>query len=104
MRLESRLLEGAGLATREIMAMAGHDRAIAVRLTEVTKTYRTGTVEGAALRGISCGIPLRSFSMAVGPSGSGKTTLLNLGGCIDAPSTGTAEACGHHTGELGENA
>ncbi len=84
--------------------MSDMDRAPAVRLTGVTKTYRTGTVEVAALRGISFDIPLRSFSMVVGPSGSGKTTLLNLVGCIDAPSTGTVEVCGERVGELRDDA
>jgi putative ABC transport system ATP-binding protein len=86
------------------MRMTGQDRATAVRLTEVTKAYRTGTVEVAALRGISCDIPLRSFAMVVGPSGSGKTTLLNLVGCIDAPSTGTVEVCGQPVGALKDDA
>jgi len=80
------------------------DRAAAVRLTEVTKTYRTGAIEVAALRGISFDIPPHSFSMVVGPSGSGKTTLLNLVGCIDAPTTGTVEVCGEKIGELEDNA
>jgi putative ABC transport system ATP-binding protein len=76
----------------------------AVRLTAVTKTYRSGLIEVAALRGISLSIPPRSFAMVVGPSGSGKTTLLNLVGCIDTPSTGTVEVCGQHIGELNDNA
>ncbi|HTP81905.1 MAG TPA: ABC transporter ATP-binding protein [Alphaproteobacteria bacterium] len=84
--------------------MAGQTRATAVSLNAVTKTYRTGTVEVSALRGISFEIPLRSFSMVVGPSGSGKTTLLNLIGCIDAPTTGTVEVCGERIGELKDNA
>ena len=104
MRLGSRSLEGPDVTMEEIIPMTGQDRAIAVRLTEVTKSYRTGTVEVAALRGISVGIPLRSFSMVIGPSGSGKTTLLNLVGCIDAPSTGTVEVCGQRIGELKDNA
>ncbi len=84
--------------------MATRDRAPAVRLTEVTKTYHAGSVEVAALRGISFDIPPHSFSMVVGPSGSGKTTLLNLVGCIDAPTTGTVEVCGERIGELKDNA
>ncbi len=84
--------------------MTAQDRAPAVRLTDITKTYRTGSVEVAALRGISFDVPQRSFSMVVGPSGSGKTTLLNLIGCIDAPTTGTVEVCGEHIGELKDNA
>ena len=75
-----------------------------VRLRQVEKTYRTGTVAVAALRGISLDIPRHRFTMIVGPSGSGKTTLLNLIGCIDAPSAGTVEVCGAAMGQLGDNA
>jgi len=84
--------------------MSGGTPAPAVRLSEVTKTYQSGAVEVAALRGISLAIPVRSFAMVVGPSGSGKTTLLNLVGCIDKPSTGTVEVCGQRIGELSDNA
>jgi putative ABC transport system ATP-binding protein len=84
--------------------MAGGNGATAVQLTAVTKTYRAGAIEVAALRGISMAIPARSFSMVVGPSGSGKTTLLNLIGCIDAPSSGAVEVCGTRIGELNDNA
>jgi putative ABC transport system ATP-binding protein len=75
-----------------------------VRLTQVAKTYRTGTVEVAALKGVSLDIPRHRFSMVIGPSGSGKTTLLNLIGCIDAPSSGSVEVCGQRTGALDDNA
>jgi putative ABC transport system ATP-binding protein len=75
-----------------------------VRLHQVAKTYRSGTVEVAALKGISLDIPRHRFSMIVGPSGSGKTTLLNLIGCIDAPSSGTVEVCGEPVGKLADNA
>jgi putative ABC transport system ATP-binding protein len=75
-----------------------------VRLRDVKKVYRTGSVEVAALKGISLDIPRHRFSMIVGPSGSGKTTLLNLIGCIDAPSAGGVEVCGEATGRLGDNA
>jgi putative ABC transport system ATP-binding protein len=84
--------------------MSGDASATTVQLTAVTKTYRTGAVEVAALRGISLNILPQSFSMVVGPSGSGKTTLLNLIGCIDAPSSGTVDVCGQRVGELGDNA
>ncbi len=74
------------------------------RLRQVAKTYRTGTVEVAALKGVSLDIRRHRFSMVIGPSGSGKTTLLNLIGCIDAPSGGTVEVCGQPTDRLGDNA
>jgi putative ABC transport system ATP-binding protein len=75
-----------------------------VRLTEVVKTYSSGTVEVRAVKGISLDIPARRFSMVVGPSGSGKTTLLNLIGCIDTPTSGAVEVCGEAIADLGNNA
>ena len=60
----------------------------AIRLEEVTKTYRIGTVEVPALAGVSLTFARGSFSAIMGPSGSGKSTLLNLLGCLDRPSTG----------------
>ena len=75
-----------------------------VRLRGLTKTYATGSVAVAALKGISLDIPRHRFSMVVGPSGSGKTTLLNLIGCIDVPTAGTVEVCGEAVGRLGDNA
>src|SRR5262249_41202476 len=60
-----------------------------VRLSNVVKTYRAGSIDVPAVKGISLEIPRQRFSMIVGPSGSGKTTLLNLIGCIDQPTSGT---------------
>jgi putative ABC transport system ATP-binding protein len=76
----------------------------AVRLTNVTKSYRAGKTEVRALRGISLSIPAQRFTMVVGPSGSGKTTLLNLVGCIDAPTSGVVEIAGQPIARLGDNA
>jgi putative ABC transport system ATP-binding protein len=80
------------------------DGVAAVRLRGVAKTYASGAVAVAALKGISLDIPRHCFSMVIGPSGSGKTTLLNLIGCIDAPSAGAVEVCGQAIGKLGDNA
>jgi putative ABC transport system ATP-binding protein len=76
----------------------------AVRLTNVTKSYRAGKTEVRALRGISLCIPAQRFTMVVGPSGSGKTTLLNLVGCIDVPTSGVVEIAGQQIARLGDNA
>jgi putative ABC transport system ATP-binding protein len=82
---------------------AGTEPAV-VRLNQVAKTYRSGAVEVAALKGISLEIPAHRFSVVIGASGSGKTTLLNLIGCIDAASSGTVEVCGQNVGELADDA
>jgi putative ABC transport system ATP-binding protein len=75
-----------------------------VKLDHVTKTYRIGTVEVRAVRGVSLAIAPRRFTMLIGPSGSGKTTLLNLIGCIDAPTTGTVRIAGQDVAKLSDNA
>jgi putative ABC transport system ATP-binding protein len=74
-----------------------------VRLREVTRTYRSGSLDAPALRGISLEIPSHCFSVVIGASGSGKTTLLNIIGCIDAPTTGAVEVCGQDIAALSDD-
>ena len=59
-----------------------------VQAEKLTKTYRSGEVEVAAIRGADFCIEPASFVAFVGPSGSGKSTLLNMIGCLDHPSGG----------------
>jgi putative ABC transport system ATP-binding protein len=62
-----------------------------VRLSNVSKTYRSGETAVHALRGVSLELGPREMVALTGPSGSGKSTLLNVCGLIDAPDEGTRE-------------
>ena len=59
-----------------------------VELENVTKLYRQGAVDVAALRGLNLAVEKGEFTTLCGPSGSGKTTALNLIGALDMPTSG----------------
>ncbi|MHA1665532.1 MAG: ABC transporter ATP-binding protein [Candidatus Njordarchaeales archaeon] len=55
---------------------------------DIHKTYRIGSIEIKALRGVNLVLDHEEFISIVGPSGSGKTTLLNIIGTLDKPTKG----------------
>ncbi|MDI6619367.1 MAG: ABC transporter ATP-binding protein [Clostridiales bacterium] len=59
-----------------------------IKINNITKIYKTGNVEVAALRGVSFEIDKGEFTAIIGPSGSGKSTLMNVIGCLDIPTGG----------------
>jgi putative ABC transport system ATP-binding protein len=65
-----------------------------IHLRDVTKVYRRGLHEVAALRGVSFELPASSFAFVLGPSGSGKSTLLQLLGALDEPTSGEISIAG----------
>ena len=71
-----------------------------VQLDNVTKTYRQGSVDVFALRGLSLSVEQGEFTAVCGPSGSGKTTTLNLLGALDTPTSGTVRVEGRDLGLL----
>ena len=59
-----------------------------ITLEGVTKTYRMGKLEVAALQGIDLHVGRGEFVAIMGASGSGKSTLMNIVGCLDVPTGG----------------
>lgn len=73
------------------------------KIENVTRVYKTGTVETQALRGVTLTIENGEFTALVGPSGSGKTTLLQLIGCLDQPTSGQVYINGKDVSRLNRN-
>jgi putative ABC transport system ATP-binding protein len=57
-------------------------------LTDVSKIYKSGEVETAALKNINLTIEDGEFVVILGPSGSGKSTLLNVISGLDTVTSG----------------
>ena len=77
--------------------MHGHDTASLQPILSargVTKTYRTGSREVAALRGVDLDVHAGELVMVMGPSGNGKTTLLNCLSGLDDIDAGTVTVDG----------
>ena len=74
-----------------------------IELENVTKIYRMGNVEIAALQGVSLAIQQGEMAAIMGPSGSGKSTLMNVIGCLDVPTSGRYLLEGQDVGRLGDD-
>lgn len=68
-----------------------------IRLTSLTKIYRTNEIETVALENVNLTVDKGEFLSIMGPSGCGKSTLLNIMGLLDTPSSGTIEINGTRT-------
>ena len=60
-----------------------------LNMREVSRVYRTDTVETTALDGIFLDVADGEFVAIMGPSGCGKSTLLNVIGMLDSPTSGS---------------
>ena len=59
-----------------------------LRIKDIRKQYRTGSLIQKALDGVSLNLRDNEFVAILGPSGSGKTTLLNIIGGLDRYDSG----------------
>lgn len=74
-----------------------------MRIQEIVKNYKVGTVEVNVLRAISCNIYKNEYVAIMGPSGSGKSTLMNIIGCLDTPTSGRYFLNKHDVSKLEDN-
>jgi len=72
-------------------------------MREVSRVYRTDTVETTALDGIFLDVADGEFVAIMGPSGCGKSTLLNVIGMLDSPSSGSYVFNGTEVANLSES-
>jgi putative ABC transport system ATP-binding protein len=73
-----------------------------LKLTNVSKIYRTAEVETLALNEISMEVRGGEFVAIMGPSGCGKSTLLNTLGLLDTPTSGEFEFFGERVARRSE--
>ena len=73
-----------------------------LKMKDVTKIYRTDTVETHALRGFSLEVEDGEFVSVTGPSGSGKTTFLNIAGLLEELTSGSYELDGRDISRLND--
>ncbi len=71
-------------------------------MKDVSKVYRTDTIETQALRQFSLTVDEGEFVSVTGPSGSGKTTFLNIAGLLEEFSNGVYELDGQNVAGLND--
>ena len=72
-------------------------------MRELSRVYRTDTVETTALDRIDLDIAEGEFVAIMGPSGCGKSTLLNVVGMLDSPTSGSYVFDGTEVAGLSES-
>jgi putative ABC transport system ATP-binding protein len=80
-----------------------NDRSNVIEISDVTKTYASGSLEVHALRGVSFTLERGEYVAVMGPSGSGKSTLMNILGCLDRATSGTYVLDGADVSGLDDN-
>jgi putative ABC transport system ATP-binding protein len=75
-----------------------------LKMSHLSKSFRTEVVETYALRDFSIHVREGEFVAVTGPSGSGKTTFLNVAGLLETPTDGRYELDGQDVGSLSDDA
>ena len=73
-----------------------------LNMQNISKVYRTESVETHALRDFSLHVAEGEFVSVTGPSGSGKTTFLNVAGLLEESTDGVYELDGRDVSSLND--
>ncbi len=74
-----------------------------IRLTNLSRHYRTGAEVVVALDSVDLEIARGEFIAIIGASGSGKSTMMNILGLLDRPTGGQYLFEGHDVGKLDDD-
>jgi len=74
-----------------------------LKMTNISKIYRTEHVQTLALRDFSLEVQAGEFVALSGPSGSGKTTFLNVAGLLETFDAGAYELEGRDVARLSDD-
>ena len=74
-----------------------------IRIVDIVKNFKVGTVVVEALRSVSIVINKNEFVAIMGPSGSGKSTMMNILGCLDTPTSGSYFLNGEDVSKMDDN-
>ena len=74
-----------------------------IRLENISKSFRSETVETKALQNVNMEVRKGEFIAVMGPSGCGKTTLLNILGLLNTPDSGRYWLNGREVSTLRES-
>ncbi|TRZ65039.1 MAG: ABC transporter ATP-binding protein [Spirochaetia bacterium] len=74
-----------------------------IECKNISKTYKSGSIETDALKEISFEIKDGEFVAIMGPSGSGKSTLMHIIGALDTPTKGEYFLDGQNVADLSDD-
>ena len=74
-----------------------------IKVKNISKIYKIGTVESVAVSDVSFEIKKGEYVAIMGPSGSGKSTLMHILGILDQPTSGDYFLDGQKVSQLTED-
>jgi putative ABC transport system ATP-binding protein len=89
-------------ASRELLPAPSPGTGPLIDIKDVKKTYGSGHLTYAALRGVDLRVERGEMVSIVGPSGSGKSTVLNVITGIDRQTAGTVTVDGRRLDQMDE--